>query len=110
MSNIDFSQTITADSRIKYEHAAREASIKTSCAEHISATLDLVTISNIQSAALLGELDREQQVAFSEAQKWIKQTREMCRKHIGDESGLSEDTPIIWPPVPSSVIALAKEF
>ena len=110
MSNIDFAQTITAEAKLKARQAAFPQSVKASCAAHISEVLDLVTLANLQSAALLDELDDKQTAAFSQARGWIKGTRALCREVIakGAMSGTAE--PVAWPPAPEPVRQLAEQF
>ncbi|KEP67809.1 hypothetical protein DL1_19595 [Thioclava dalianensis] len=101
---IDMSQLVTAEDKAASAKQARDTAIKNECSAMIAATLDPFTLTNLQSAAIVGDLTTEQTATFSAAVNWITQMREACRASI--EAG----TDPAWPDLPEAVAALAKEF
>ena len=71
MSNIDFSQMVTADTKAEAARAAHVAAVKAECSRRIYAILDAPTVSNVQGAALAGELDQGEMAVFRAGRAWV---------------------------------------
>lgn len=83
---------------------ARARAVKAECRTRILAVLDQYTVSNIQGAALAGELDAVEMETFRAGRAWVAAMLTACRA----ATGTGEDP--VWPDVPAGVSALAARF
>lgn len=102
--HMDMSKLVTADAKATEAKTMRARAIKDACATRIAAILDANTMTNIQSAAIIGELSNEQMEAFRKAQRWIAAMLHTARHAI------SEETEPDWPEIPEGLRDLATEF
>jgi hypothetical protein len=109
MSKIDFSQVVTADTKAEAARAAHVAAVKAECSRRIYAILDVPTVSNVQGAALAGELDPGEMGVFRAGRAWVDAMLATCRAMAVDP-GADYAADATWPPVPPGVADLAARF
>jgi hypothetical protein len=98
MSNIDFSQVITAEAGAEAADRARLAARKADCRVRIHAVADQIAQINLAAAAAAGALDEGQMALYRAGLGWIEAMRAACA------SGAD------WPDVPPGVADLAAAF
>lgn len=98
MSNIDFSQVITAEDRAAAVAAAALEARKAECRARIFAVADSIAQINLAAAAAAGALSAEQMATYRAGLAWVDAMRAACTS--GDD----------WPAVPAGVAELAAHF
>lgn len=104
MSNIDFSQAITAEDKAAEAEAARVRRIHDECAALIFASIDLNTQMSLTAAATAGALTEADLQSYRDGLAWIeamKATYREARDNGGDPA---------WPDCPSHVAELAGRY
>ncbi|SPJ31351.1 hypothetical protein [Falsiruegeria mediterranea] len=101
MSQIDFSQVITAEARTTKVAEARHMQRKQACRDQIYAVIDATAQINLAAAAAAGVLSPEQMAVYRLGLNWIHAMREACGEDHGDDD---------WPPLPAEVADLARRF
>ena len=109
MSNIDFSQMVSAQERAAQNQQSHRAAAKAECARRISQVLDMPTASNLQAAAILGQLSAPQMKAFAASQVWVGMMRTTAAK-LAKTPAADPCEDAHWPAVPKAVVALAKRY
>ncbi|PYG33131.1 hypothetical protein [Pelagimonas varians] len=104
MQAIDYSQIITGEAQSAADMVARAGAIKGKCRANILAVLDEYTLSNIQGAAIAGELDAGDMDIFRAGRAWVAAMLDECRAAIS-----SGDDPA-WPDLPAGVADLAEKY
>lgn len=103
MSNIDFSQLITAADRTAQAAAQRADAIKACCGEIIEETADRAARENILARAIIGDLSMEEEKAHCDLRAWIQLMQEECRRAVAEG-----DDPL-WPKAPDNLVALVQD-
>ena len=109
MNRIDFSRMITAEAQAEAARAAHVAVVKAECSRRIYAILDAPTVSNVQGAALAGELDQGEMAVFRAGRAWVDAMLAACRA-MADDPQAEYSADAAWPPVPPGVADLAARF
>lgn len=100
----DMSKLITADAKATEAKALRASAIKGECATRISDILDGNTMTNLQSAAIVGLLSGAEMDLFRSAQLWISTMLTAAR------TAIAEGGEPIWPESPDGLAALVAKF
>lgn len=98
MSNIDFSQAITAEAKAAAVLEARAAALKGECRRRITAIFDMPTQINMAAQG-----DAVDMPDIKRAQKWIRAMRMACRAAIAGEEP-------VWPEAPAGARELAARY
>lgn len=106
MSNIDFSQVVTAEVLAAKEQAHRAEVIKSECRRRILSVLTETAQMNMALNAGAGLLDATQQDAYRAALTWRDAMRATCAQLIDDPAADYGDDDL-WPEVPAVVVDLA---
>ena len=104
MSNIDYSQLVTAEDKATSAQIAHVDQIKSECSQLIVEVLDVHTVANVQGAAIANELSVDQMAVFVAARTWVASMQAACRTAI--ETGSDP----VWPELPEGVAELAALF
>ncbi|MCB1410477.1 MAG: hypothetical protein KDK22_13625 [Rhodobacteraceae bacterium] len=98
MSNIDFSQVITATAKAEAAVAAARDARKAECRMRIHAVADQIAQINLAAAAAAGALSGDQMAVYRAGLAWVEAMRAACA------SGAD------WPGLPAGVADLAARF
>ncbi|QBF31485.1 hypothetical protein [Thalassococcus sp. S3] len=109
MSNIDFDQMVTAQDKADKAAADHIAAVKAECSSRIYAVLNPPTVSNIQGAAISGELSAADMDTFRAGRLWVDQMLVACRTMVLDPSS-DYRSEASWPAVPEGVNELAARY
>lgn len=107
--NIDYSRVITGEDKTAMAAAGHVEAVKAACRARIYAVLDAPTVSNIQGAAIAGELDAGQMALFRAGRLWVDAMLAASRSMVADpEADYLSDAS--WPAVPNGVADLARLY
>ncbi len=110
MSQIDFSKARDLPTLAAQEDPAHPAlsdhaiQLKQACSRRISQELDLHTLINVQTAAVVGRLSQEETRALAEGQRWIEEMLRTARHAV------AEGTDPDWPAAPANLSVLRATY
>lgn len=104
MSNIDYSQLVSAETKATRDALIRAGALKMEVQQRIFGVVDQNTQASLLAAAVAGTLSTADQATFAAGQAWIEAT-----KAAGRAAAVSGDDPV-WPDVPAGVEDLASRY
>lgn len=104
MTNIDYSQLITAETKAAKAALIRAGALKAEVQQRIFAVVDQNTQASLLAAAVAGSFSESDAATFAAGQAWIEAT-----KAAGRLAAQTGDDPI-WPDVPDGVADLAARY
>lgn len=109
MSNIDFSQVVSAEARAAATRAEHAAAVKLECRTRILAVVDETAQMNLVHAASAALLDAGTMAVHRAGVNWISSMRLACQALIEEPDRNYRDD-VFWPAVPAGVKELADRF
>ena len=108
MSNIDFSQAVTAEGKATEAAAQRRKLARDTCRRRIIEMVSETKQMNITAAASAGMLSGGQHAGHAAMTGWIGSMRAAWGPLADTQVDLSDDSN--WPDAPATLIAFVSEF
>ncbi len=112
MSQIDFTQLLSAETLQQHQRQAQADRIKATCRARILAVVDQTRQMNLTAAAAAGGMSPGQSDAWKALLGWIGDMRGACAAHVAQAvnmaAGAAPDDPeaLSWPSVPEAAQAV----